>query len=179
MKIFKSTKCVAFMISLSLILILGMNIVEEPQKIKIAGRQEIAYTNQEIMNFDDVEGHSLVLGKLEGININTGKYKFMDGAQIISVGFSDLIKGNGHHKGYNKIYLNADAVFCKFEGKTTTAVSPESEPITTMEGTYSFVKGTGEYENIQGNGIYKAKLLLDPNTIIVIEWQGEYFIKKQ
>jgi len=179
MKNFKSKKCVAFMISLPLILILGMNISEEPEKIKIAGRQEIAYTNQEIMDFGDVEGHSLVLGRLEGININAGEHKFMDGAQIVQVGFSDLIKGNGHHKGYNKMYQNGDAVFSKFEGKTTTTLSPEGEPITTMEGTYTVVRGTGKYENIQGNGIYKAKLLLDPNTVIVTEWQGEYFIKKQ
>jgi hypothetical protein len=179
MKIFKSKKCVAFMISLPLIFILGMNIVEEPQKIKIAGRQEIAYTNQEIMDFGDVEGHSLVLGRLEGININTGEHKFMDSAQIAAVVFSDLIKGNGHHKGYNKIYLNEDAVFYKYEGKTTTTLSPDGESVTTMEGAFTFARGTGKYENIQGDGTYKAKLLLDPNTVIIIEWAGEYFIKKQ
>lgn len=178
MKTFKSKRCIAFMISFALIFVLGMTIQEEPQKIKVAGRQEIAYTKQEIMDIGDIEGHFLELGRSEGININTGEHKFMDSAQVVSVGFTDLIKGNGHHMGYNKIYQNGDAVFSKFEGKTTTALSAKGEPITTMEGTYIVLRGTGKYDNIQGKGTYKAKLLLDPNTIVIIEWQGEYFIKK-
>jgi uncharacterized protein affecting Mg2+/Co2+ transport len=61
-------------------------------------------------------------------------------------------------------------------GKNATTISPEGKPVTTLEGSWTYTKGTGKYENIQGSGSYKGKLI--SRTIFIIEWEGEYFIKK-
>jgi hypothetical protein len=45
-----------------------------------------------------------------------------------------------------------------------------------MEGTFSYTKGTALFENIQGGGTYKGKYISEKTYIV--EWEGEYFIKK-
>ena len=146
------------------------------QKTKIAGKHTLAYTTQKMIDVGDTEGHIIVMSEFEGINVSTGKNKFMDGAQDVCMGFDDLAKGNGPHQGYGKMSLNGDAVFWKHQGKTATTISSKGKPTTTFEGSFTYTKGTGIYENIQGSGTYKGKLI--SRTIFIIEWEGEYFINK-
>ena len=54
--------------------------------------------------------------------------------------------------------------------------SPKGRPLVTFEGTWSFAKGTGKWENVQGNGTYKGKFI-GPG-IFAHDLEGEYFIKK-
>jgi hypothetical protein len=146
------------------------------QKFKIAGKATAAYTVREKIDVGDTEGHSLYLLKSEGFNENTGENKFMDGAEAVWFAISDYIKGNGPHTVYSKLSLNDNTVYSKAEGKTTTTLSPEGKPVVTFEGSFSFIKGTGEYKKIQGSCTYKGKLV--SSVIIVNEWEGEYFIKE-
>ena len=113
---------------------------------------------------------------MEGINVSTGKKKFMDGAKVVAVEFGDYVEGNGPNLGYGKMTLNGDVVFWKSEGKSITTLSPDGTPITTFEGTYTVIKGAGQYENIQGSGTFKGKLI--SATKAIYEWEGESFIKK-
>lgn len=163
-------------ISLVLLFALGVTTSIAQQKTKIAGKHTFAYTKQNTINVGDIEGHIIMLNEFEGINVSTGKNKFMDGAQDVAMGFYDLVMGNGPHQGYGKMSLNGDVVFWKNQGNTATTISPEGKPVNTLEGSWTYTKGTGKYENIQGSGSYKGKLI--SRTIFIIEWEGEYFIKK-
>ena len=146
------------------------------QKTNIAGKQTLAFTKQDTIDVGDAEGHIISLSEFEGINVSTGKNKFMDGAQYTGMGFDDLVMGNGPHLGYGNLSLNGDVVFWKHQGKTVTTLSPEGKPVTTFEGSYTWTKGAGKYDNIQGSGTYKGKLI--SRTIFIIETEGEYFIKQ-
>lgn len=173
----KSTKkLIGLFISLVLIFTLGVTTSIAQQKIKVAGKHTFAYTNQDSINVGDIEGHILMLNEFEGFNVSTGKDKFMDGALDVAMGFSDLVMGNGTDQGYGNMSLNGDVIFWKHQGNIATTISPEGKPVTTFEGTTSFIKGTGKYKNIQGIGTYKGKTM--STTIFIIEWEGEYFIKK-
>lgn len=176
MKNFKSNRWLGLLISLTFMLSFCVTFSPAQEKIKAAGKLTLEYTEQHSVDVTDNEGHSLSIGKLEGINVSNGKNKFMDGAKVVAVSFGDYVKGNGPSLGYGKMTLNGDSVFWKDEGKSITTLSPEGTPITTFEGTYTVIKGTGQYENIQGSGIFKGKLI--SATKVIYEWEGEYFIKK-
>ncbi len=172
MWIVTSKRSTALFISLALIFVLGVIPSIAQQKTKIAGKMTVAYTRQETIDIGDIEGHIISLGESEGTNVSTGKHKFMDGAQVVNMSFGDLVKGNGPHQGYLKLTKKGNAVFCKWEGKVTT----KGTSMPTFEGTFSYIKGTGKFENIEGDGTYKGKYI--SKTIYTVEWKGQYSIKK-
>ena len=163
-------------ISLALISALSVTTVVGQQKTKVAGKITAAYTKQEIIDVGDIEGHGISLGESEGTNFGTGKPEFMDGAQVVNLATADLVKGNGPQQGYIKFAKKGDTSIAKWEGKVATTLSTEGVPITTFEGTFSWIKGTGQLANIQGSGTYKGKYI--SKTIYTVEWEGEYSIKK-
>ena len=176
MQLLTFKRSIGLLFSLVIILALGVTTSIAQQKIKVAGEHTFAYTKQNVINVGDIEGHIIMLNEFEGVNVSTGKNKFMDGAQDVAMGFSDLVKGNGTDQGYGNFSLNGDVIFWKHQGKATTTLSPEGKPVTTFEGSWTYTKGTGKYENIQGSGTYKGRLI--SSKIFIIEWEGEYFIKK-
>jgi hypothetical protein len=95
---------------------------------------------------------------------------------VVIRGYSDLVKGNGPQQGYIKFGQNGDTAIARWQGKATTTLSAEGTPMITFEGTFSFIKGTGQFENIEGNGTYKGKFISE--TSYMAEWQGEYVIKE-
>ena len=176
MQILTFKKSIGLFISLAFIFALGVTTSIAQQKTKIAGKMTLTYTKQDTINVGDTEGHIISLCEYEGTNVSTGKDKFMDGAQDFGMGFIDLIMGNGTFQGYAKLSLNGDVVFWKEQGKIATALSPKGKPVITFEGSFTYTKGTGKYENIQGSGTYKGKYI--SKTITIVEWEGVYFIKK-
>ncbi len=176
MRILTSKLSKVLFINLVLIFVLGVATLPAQQKIKVSGKHTLAYTPGVTINVGDTEDHIISLMEFEGTNVSTGKDKFMDGALDVGMTFADLVKGSGPHKGYGKMSLNGDAIFWKHQGKAATTLSPEAKPVTTIEGSFTWIKGTGKYENIQGSGTYKGKYI--SKTIVIVEWEGEYFIKK-
>ena len=176
MKICKSKPWIAGAFGLALAFAFCVSYSAAQQKITISGKVTTAVTIRHEIPWDDADGHSIFALKSEGVNSSTGKDKFMDGAEYAYVSYNDYIKGNGPHVSYSKMILNGDTVFSKAEGKTKTVLSPKGKPIITIEGTITFNKGTGVYEGIQGSGTYKGKYI--SSNLMVIEWEGEYFIKK-
>ena len=145
------------------------------QMTKISGKMTCAYTDRQAYESVYTEGHSLSLAESDGINISTGANVFMDGAQVVNFSFADLVKGNGPHQGYVKLLKKDDAVISKWQGKITTIMSNEGMPITTFDGTYSYVKGLGKFKNIQGNGTFRGKFI--SKMIYTVEWEGEYSVQ--
>ena len=175
MQIFKIKTAARLFISLVLILALSIT-TEAQQKTKAAGKMTAAYTDQEMIEVGDVEGHVITLVESEGINVSTGKPAFMDGSQLINLSFGDYVKGSGLHQGYVKLTKKDDTAIAKWQGKVTTTLSAEGVPVTTFEGTFSWIKGTGQFEGIQGNGTYKGAFI--SKTIYTVDWEGEYSIQK-
>jgi hypothetical protein len=121
------------------------------------------------------EGQRFSITESEGFNVSTGSNPFMDGAQVTNISFADLVKGNGPYQGYIKLKKKDDVVYCKWEGNIKTIISEEKTPVTTFEGKYYNYHGSGAFKNIQGKGTFKGKFV--SNTIFIVEWEGDYFIK--
>ena len=175
MRLLTSKRAMTLFVSVALVFAIAVMPATAQEKTKIAGKFTSTQTKLDTIAIGDTEGHVFSLSEYEGTNVSTGEHKFMDGAQIANVSFSDLIKGNGPHQGYVKFSQKADATFAKWEGKVTT-VSGKDAPIITFEGTFSWTKGTGQFENIQGGGTYKGQFT--SKTAYTCDWEGEYFIKK-
>lgn len=145
------------------------------QMTKISGKMTCAYADRKAFESGYTEGHSLSLAESDGINISTGANVFMDGAQVVNFSFADLVKGNGPHQGYVKLLKKDDVVISKWQGKITTIMNDEGTPLTTFDGTYSYVKGLGKFQNIQGNGTFRGKFI--SKMIYTVEWEGEYSVQ--
>ncbi len=176
MKFIKTHWLMTSTIILSLIVVFSFTPLIAQDKIKIAGKGTFTYIDRPIFEFDDTEGHAIFISNWEGVNFSKGDNKFMDGADVVFISYGDYIKGNGPFWGYIKMSLNGEVTYSKFEGKTTTKLSPNGKPITTFKGTITFTKGTGQYKGIQGSSTFDNKMI--SNRIMVTEWEGKYFIKK-
>ena len=163
-------------ITFALIFLLGIATSVAQEKFKIAGKQTLAFTNQERIMIGDIDGHVLSLAEAKGVNQSTGPTEFMDGAQAINVVSSDLVNFSGPIHGYSISKKGNDSFYAKIEGKLTTTVSSDGSPLTTIEATMTWIKGTGKYEGVMGGGTAKGRYIA-PN-IYIMEWEGEYWIEK-
>lgn len=163
-------------ISLLLILALAAATTTAQEKIKVAGTLTMAITQQEMMVVNEADNHVISLYAYDGFNKGASTQAFMDGAQIVNMGTSDLIKGMGSHQGYIRFTKGGDSILAKWSGKITTVMSAEGIPVISFEGTYAYMDGTGQYAHIQGGGTYSGKYL--SKTINSTDWEGEYSIKK-
>ena len=146
------------------------------KKFKVSGKQTCAHNKLERIDVGDIDGHMVSYMVSEGVNVSTGNVKFFNGAQLVSIITSDIVYFNGLFQGYTKFTNKGDTLFSKFEGKITNALSVEGNYVLSMEGTVSFIKGTGQFENIRGSGTFKGRYL--SKIIYVNEWEGEYWIEK-
>lgn len=163
--------------SLVLALCLGATGAAAQEPTSISGKITAAYAHQDSIVVGDVAGHNMVLATSEGKNVSTGDHSFMDGAQVVNLSYSDLTRGNGPNWGYVKFIKGADTLWAKWEGKVTTVVDSEGVPSTSIEGVFSYTKGTGELRNIKGKGAYKGTFT--SMTEYSVDWQSNYFIPKE
>lgn len=166
----------ALFIGLILILAFTPTMTTAQEMMKIAGEIKAAYTQKDSIAVGDAEGHVLSLAISEGPNVSTAEHEFMEGATVLNYSFNDLVGGNGLHQGYVRFTKNGDTAFGKWRGKVTTVISAEGAPTTTFEGTTTWIKGTGKFENIQGTGTYNGAFI--SKTEYEVEWEGEYSIKE-
>ncbi len=89
----------------------------------MSGKAKMTYTKREVVPVGDFEGHIFMLGDANGINANTGKWAFMDGAKTRSVGFQELTKGNGPQTGYLILSKDGSETVAKITGTIKTAPS--------------------------------------------------------
>lgn len=139
--------------------------------VKIAGTFTMRYVTQEKLSIPDVAGHLLLLTESQGTNRNSGPADFMAGAQVAIRELADLAQGNGSHQGYVTLWHGADSTVVKFNGKVTTTMSPDGSPRTTFRGSWTEVRGTGQYVGIQGGGTYKGAF--SSPTDFTVDWVGE------
>jgi hypothetical protein len=113
----------------------------------------------------------LLLTQSSGTNRSTGKAAYMQGAQVTNREIADLTQGNGPHRGYITEASGADTTVTSYQGKVSTTLGPDRKPITRFEGTWSKLKGTGQYEGVTGSGSYKGRMTSP--TEYTVEWSGE------
>lgn len=176
MQFSKLRKATTLFIGFVIVLVFCAVGLNAQQPTKISGKITAAVTHQDSIIVGDVTSHKISLMVSEGKNVNTGESEFMDGAQIVNMSHSDLIQGNGVNQGYVRFTKGGDTTFAKWQGKITTKVMPEGNPVTSLEGTYIYIKGTGSFENIKGKGTFKGEFT--SKTEYTVEWQASYFIEK-
>jgi hypothetical protein len=142
-----------------------------PAPVKIGGTFSVKYAEQHPVPVPDAGGHTLVTGRARGVNRSTGPTLYMDGGDVTNFEFADLIRGNGPQQGYISMSLGADSMMSKWSGKVITVLSADKTPITTMEGTWTRVFGTGRYANVSGQGTYKGHF--SSRTEYTVDWNGE------
>ena len=171
MRIFKS-KLLLILTTLAFILAFSVTTSAAQEKVKINSKYTGVFTKYEQMKPDDTEGHTMTSYEAKGAGTGSdGDFTFFN------QGMSDLVKGNGTHFGYYKLTDKDGHVnFSKWQGKVTTTKSPEGRPIVKFGGTWSFTKGTGKWENVQGGGTYKGWFI--GQGIFTTINEGEYSIKK-
>jgi hypothetical protein len=115
--------------------------------------REVYYaTTIHTLKVPDVEGHSIYLFESKGIGFSEkwGSYLIYHTTTL------DLIKGEGTHQGYaHSTFPDGSTITLKFAGKNfgTSRTATGSQG---SEGTYTYIKGTGKFEGIQGRGAYKS-----------------------
>jgi hypothetical protein len=167
-------KILIFLFLLFTILISALNAQD---KINIAGKMIIGVTDVKIDQVEDTKNHQFMLVDFKGDNFNIGKHIYMDSSQVTIFVFEDrVVKDNdgGLQKGYIKFSAKNDTVFAKFDGKVKFTLSDTGSLITSFGGIFSFLKGTGQYENIKGKGTYKGSFISKGTASL--EWSGEFYI---
>jgi len=171
MQIFKSRRVVLLFVTLASILAFGVTTSLAQEKVKVKFKAFSVVTKMEKFKIDDTEGHFVTINENRGVT-SDGKFTRYFTSK------SDLIKGNGSLSGYGKYVeiKDGDAYFVKFQGPVSTTKSPEGKLKISFKGTYSYTKGTGKFENIQGGGTFTGRYI--GKGILSVDVEGESFIKK-
>ena len=171
MQLLKSKRLMLLFITIVSIFAFGVTTSFAQEKVKVKTKAFAVMTKSEKFKVDDIAGHSVTIAENKGVTSDGKFVRYFTGK-------SDLIKGNGPHDGYGKYVdvKDGDFYYCKYQGMVSTTKSPEGKLKITFKGTYSYIKGTGKFEHIQGGGTYKGRFI--GKGIISVDAEGEYFIKK-
>ena len=141
----------------------------------VSGRFTMKYSQQHALPVGDAAGPVLLANEAKGTNSNTGRTDYMNGAGATNIEIADLTQGNGQHQGYVTFAKDGETSVTRWNGRVSTTLSPSKQPITTFEGTWTKVGGTGRYEGVAGKGRYKGRMLSP--TEYVVDWEGELGLK--
>jgi hypothetical protein len=99
----------------------------------------------------------------------------MEGAETVNCAFGDVVMGTGQQQGYVTFKSGDDITVAKWKGEVKTTMTEEGAPNVTFSGTFKYVMGAGQYENITGNGTYNGQFT--SKSEYTVEWEGEYSLK--
>jgi len=122
---------------------------------KVVEREVYYVTTVHRLNVPDVEGHINSLTEAKAINFNE---KFGNSIGYLTQ-LADGIKGIGTVQGYTQItYPDGSTITSKWMGEMKGAgLGPTGG--SGAKGTWSYIKGTGKYEGIKGQGTYDSYVL--------------------
>lgn len=70
----------------------------------------------------------------------------------------NFVGGSGPHWGtFLDFREDGSQTLGKFEGTQKTVANADGSWVTTWEGTYKYIGGSGKFKNIKGSGTYKGK----------------------
>jgi hypothetical protein len=127
-------------------------------------------TKQSTLPLTDQYHHELSLAEVSGTQ--TSGDPLWNNSKITYWGVTDLLDGKGSQHGYfNNIHAEGARDWGTFEGKATVVGSG-----ITVEGSYKFTGGDGEYRGITGEG--KFRTVMKSETDIECTWEGTYELAK-
>ncbi len=122
------------------------------ETIKEKVRTVYHMTKVEAIPVGDVPGHIIAIADARGLC-------FVENGEVATYSnkiWFDVTNGSGPHWSYS-IYTFPDGSTWVSKAQGTTTALPSGE--STFEGTFTFIKGTGRSEGIQGGGTYAGKRL--------------------
>ena len=147
-----------------------------PKTLQVGGTFTMTYTQFNPVPVGDAEGHVLISNHATGTNRSTGRDRYMDRVEVANTETSDLTQGNGPHQGYVIFSSGGERTINKWQGKITTVLGADKQPVTTFQGSWTPVSGTGSYAGLKGQGTYQGRMT-GKNTYVV-EWKGEIEVEQ-
>jgi hypothetical protein len=116
----------------------------------VKGRSAYHFTKIERIEVGDVSGHVIGVAEHRGLmSLDTGEV-----AIHVSRLMFDYTNGSGTFQGYNSVtFDDGSTKIFKAQGRTTA----QPAGVSTFEATYTYLKGTGRFEGIQGTGSFTGK----------------------
>ena len=127
---------------------------------KIAAREVFYSPTVHTLKVPDMEDHIIMMYEGKGIS-----FPEKWGACLVNtIGIVDLVKGEGTCQGYNQYsFPDGSTMSGKWEGRVGVAGA---------EGTWTFIKGTGKFKGIQGEGTWKGYMMSPERSYS--DWEGKY-----
>jgi hypothetical protein len=121
---------------------------------------------QSMVSAFDQPNHILSLAGITGTQKSSDEK--WNNSTITYWGFTDTVGGNGTQRGYFvNDHGNAGRDFGTFEAKVTTVGGQ-----ITVEGTWQYTGGAGDFRELTGKGTFKTRLTSP--TDVEGTWQGAY-----
>ena len=135
---------------LAVIILAAFTIAIQAGAETVKGRYVYHFFKVERIEVGDVPGHLIGVADGRGlVSSDTGEVA----TQLTKLLF-DYTNGSGPFQAYNLIsYEDGSTKISKVQGRTTAQASG----VSTFEGTYTFIKGTGRFEGIQGSASFSGK----------------------
>ncbi len=136
----------------------------------ISGTFSGKITKQSPISLTDQPNHEMNIAEVSGTQKSADP--LWNNSKITYWGVTDLLDGKGSQRGYyNNVHGDKGRDWGTFEGMVTTASTG-----VTVEGTYKFAGGDGEYRGLTGGG--KFKTVLKSETELECSWDGNYELAK-
>jgi len=119
-------------------------------------------------NIDNTDGYAVMLSD----TTCTSSGGFIEGATVSNPEIANLHQGNGDNSGYYIITNGTDATVAKWSGKVTTVIK-DGNPMTSSQGRWEYVGGTGKYKDIKGKGEFSS--YFTSPTEYTVDWKGKRF----
>jgi hypothetical protein len=125
-------------------------------------------TQQSGMALSDQPNHQMGIAEVNGTQKSADP--LWNDANITYWGVTELLDGEGTQRGYyNNVHGDKGRDWGTFEGKVTNGG-------TTVEGTWKFAGGDGEFAGISGGGTFKT--VMKSQTELEATWDGNYELAK-
>lgn len=116
------------------------------EKIKLHGSSFITEWQQ--LEVGDTEGHVMAIFKAKQIYLNEINNEKFTSSEVNTMDIN-LKTGQGSVKGYGvSEYMNGDITTRKYKGRSVGKNH--------WKGTWTFVKGTGKYDGVEGGGTWDS-----------------------
>jgi len=127
-------------------------------------------TKQQALPLSDQPNHEMSIAEVSGTQKSSDA--LWNNASITYWGVTDVLEGKGTQRGYyNNVHGDKGRDWGTFEGKVSMTGGSM-----TVEGTWKFAGGDGEFRGISGGG--KFKTVAKTETDIECSWEGAYELAK-
>jgi hypothetical protein len=127
-------------------------------------------TKHSAILLNDQPNHDISIAEVSGTQRSDDP--LWNNSAITYWGVTDLLDGKGTQRGYfNNVHPDGGRDYGTFDGRVTATGGGM-----TVEGTFTFTGGDGEYLGITGGGTFKT--VSKSESEVEATWQGKYELAK-